>query len=180
MTSFEALARSRESCRAYDPSRRPAREVLEQCVRIAQNAPSACNSQPWSVVIANSERLTAAVAPCLQTMGINGFTSQCPAFFVLFEEKAQLIRRVGIERDSQFYAQMDVGLAAAHICLAAEDLGLSTCIIGAFDEEMLLKALGVGEPHGRVRLVIAAGYAAKEGRREKVRKPIGDVLTYLE
>lgn len=180
MTSFEQLARSRESCRAYDPSRHPSREVLEQCVRIAQNAPSACNSQPWSVVIANSERLTQAVAPCLQTMGINGFASECPAFFLLLEEQAQLIRRVGAERDSQFYAQMDVGIAAAHICLAAEDLGISTCIIGSFDEQMLRDALELGGSHGRLRLVIAAGYAAREGRREKVRKPLGEILTYLE
>ena len=174
MESFELLARRRESCRAYDPDRRPTREQLTKCVAVAQNAPSACNSQPWSVVAVNSEAMTAAVAPCLQTAGLNKFASACPAFFIVTEEPARLMRRFEGSIDSQHYAQMDVGIAAAHLCLAAEDMGLS------FDEEMLRGAVSALEGRGPVRLVIAVGYAASEARREKSRKPLETVLTYVE
>lgn len=180
MESFELLARRRESCRAYDPDRRPTREQLTKCVAVAQNAPSACNSQPWSVVAVNSEVMTAAVAPCLQTAGLNRFASACPAFFIVTEEPARLMRRFEGSIDSQHYAQMDVGIAAAHLCLAAEDMGLSTCIIGSFDEEMLRGAVSALEGRGPVRLVIAVGYAASDARREKSRKPLETVLTYVE
>lgn len=180
MESFELLARRRESCRAYDPDRRPTREQLTKCVAIAQNAPSACNSQPWSIVAVNSEAMTQAVAPCLQTVGLNKFASSCPAFFIVTEEPARLLRRFESSVDSQHYAQIDIGILAAHLCFAAEDMGLSTCIIGSFDEAMLRGAIGALEGHGPVRLVIAVGYAASDARRDKTRKPLEDVFTYLE
>ena len=92
----------------------------------------------------------------------------------------RLMRRFEGSIDSQHYAQMDVGIAAAHLCLAAEDMGLSTCIIGSFDEEMLRGAVSALEGRGPVRLVIAVGYAASDARREKSRKPLETILTYVE
>ena len=92
----------------------------------------------------------------MQIRGLNKFTEKCPSFIVVCEEDAMLIGR---SEPDQKYASIDIGIAVAHLCYAATQQGLSTCIMGAFDPEALLKVLGITEPK-RVRLVIAVGYAA--------------------
>ena len=47
---FEALQRTRESCRVY--SDKPvSRELLTHLVEVAGLSPSACNSQPWRFIV---------------------------------------------------------------------------------------------------------------------------------
>lgn len=85
---------------------------------------------------------------------------------------------IGRSEPDQKYASIDIGIAVAHLCYSATQQGLSTCIMGAFDPEALLKVLGITEPK-RVRLVIAVGYAATEQLRPKRRKELEEIMTYL-
>ena len=82
----------------------------------------------------------------------------------------------GSVKDQQ-YAPIDIGLATAHLCLSATALGLSTCILGWFDEEKVKELLGdtVG---GRIRLIIAVGYAKEDSLRPKKRKPLEEILYF--
>ena len=57
MSDFFRLVQQRESCRNYQPGRYPTREQLVHCVEAARLAPSACNSQPWSFIVANHEAM---------------------------------------------------------------------------------------------------------------------------
>ena len=111
---------------------------------------------------------------------MNLFTDECPAFIIVAEEPAQLIARI---RDAvpseQIYAPMDIGLAAAHICLQATDIGLSTCIIGWFDADALRQVADIPADKP-IRLVIAVGYAAEDKPTKKIRKPLEDIVHYLE
>ena len=66
MSDFFRLVQQRESCRNYQPGHYPTREQLMHCVEAARLAPSACNSQPWSFIVANHEA-AAKVAPCVQS-----------------------------------------------------------------------------------------------------------------
>ena len=54
MSDFFQLVEQRESCRNYDPQKRPTKEQLVRCIQAAQLSPSACNSQPWSFLVINS------------------------------------------------------------------------------------------------------------------------------
>ena len=56
--------------------------------------------------------------------------------------------------------------------------GLSTCILGWFDDDKIRKLCDIEYP---VRLVITLGYA-KEGDplRKKVRKNLGELVSYKE
>lgn len=177
MTFWEA-AHNRQSCRCFS-ERRPDKEALIRCIETARLAPSACNSQPWSFAVVNSETLSPTVAKCTQSMGMNAFTSGCPSFIVVCEEPANLSAKLGGMVKKQTYAPMDIGLATAHICFAAQEQGLSTCILGWFNEKALKKVLEL--PHGtRIRLVIAVGYAADDRCRLKKRKPLEDILRYYD
>ena len=178
MKDFYTLAGIRESCRHY-AAKPVEKEKLIALVEAARLSPSACNSQPWSFVVVQGPSRCSRVAKCLQDRRMNKFTDECPAFIIVVEEPARLISRI---RDAvpseQIYAPVDIGIAAAHICLQATDLGLSTCIMGWFDQTALREAAGL--PGDKpIRLVIGVGYAADEKLREKVRKPLADLLQYV-
>lgn len=101
------------------------------------------------------------------------------AFAVLTETQAALKPFV-MERhgDSQYFAQIDMGILAAHLTLAARDEGVSSCILGMFDETKLRAALGIPDTE-RVRLVVSLGYAQEQDPlRPKIRKPIGETLKF--
>ncbi len=70
---------------------------------------------------------------------------------------------------------MDLGILSAHICLAAADEGLGTCIVGWFDEDKVKKVLEIPKSK-RVLLVITLGYPAKE-TREKRRKDLAEIVS---
>lgn len=170
--SFFELINKRESCRDFS-DKKVDKELLVKCIDAARLSPSACNSQPWSFVVVNSEEKSPLVAKCTQTNGINKFTSNVPAFIVICEEEAKLIGRI-----SQEYAGGDVGIATINICYAATELGLSTCIMGSVDHDMLKEVLNLPE-NKNIRLVLAVGYANNDKVRNKVRKSIDEIMTYI-
>ncbi len=170
--SFFELINKRESCRDF-MDKKVDKELLVKCIDAARLSPSACNSQPWSFVVVNNEEKSLLVAKCTQTAGLNKFTNNVPAFIVICEEEAKLIGGV-----SQKYAQGDVGIATINICYAATELGLSTCIMGSVDREKLKEILGLTE-NKNIRLVLAVGYANNDKVRNKVRKPIDEIMTYI-
>ena len=177
MSDFFQLVEQRESCRNYDPQKRPTKEQLVRCIQAAQLYPSACNSQPWSFLVINSPEKAAVVAASTQCAGFNKFTDNCPSFIAVCEEDAYLMGDP--QHPNQKYADIDLGIAVAHLCYAAKQQGLSTCIMGAFDKKMLLEGLGITEDK-RVRLVLSVGYAANDQLRTKKRKPLEQIMTYID
>lgn len=178
MDSFFKLASARQSCRNYNPDKKVSREELTACLEAARIAPSACNSQPWSFHGVLSHDKAKLMGLYLQKLGLNKFAEKCPCFVVVVEEKAKLIARIAGKMSSQEYASIDIGIAAAHFCLAACDMGLSTCITGCFDEGKIKELLDIPKSK-RVRLVICVGYAADDDKlRPKVRKNLEDIVTF--
>ena len=174
---FDLIAR-RESCRAYAPT--PVeREKLLRCLEAARLAPSACNSQPWHFTAVTEPSLVKSLAPCTQGGAMNRFTSQAPAFVVVTEEQANLTARLGEKIKDQQYAQVDIGLATAHFCLAATAQGLSTCILGWFDEDKVRELLSIPKAK-RVRLILCVGYAQTDEIRPKKRKALEDIAAFRE
>ena len=177
MSGFFDLALKRQSCRKYNPALRPEKEKLLACVETARLSASACNSQPWHFTVVNDPDVSPKVAKCTQNMGINKYTDDCPAFIIISEVTAVLSALIGSVIKSQHYAQIDIGIAATHLCFSAQEQGLSTCILGWFDEKKLSKFLNL--PGDRIRLVIAIGYSKNDQLRSKVRKPLAEIMDYI-
>lgn len=176
--TFMELVQRRESCRQY--ADRPVEKgKIMACMEAARLAPSACNSQPWHFVVAAGDSLPKQVAACTHDNGMNAFTDHVPVFIAIVEEKAKLISRIASSLPEQAYAPMDIGIAAAHICLQAAELGLSTCIVGWFNDEKLKECLSL-PPEKHIRLLIAMGYAATDERHTKIRKPLDEIVQYQE
>lgn len=176
MDTLSAI-QARESCRQY--SDRPVeREKLLQCLEAARLAPSACNSQPWRFVAVTTPELAVQLAPLTQRLGLNRFADQVGTFVVVCEQPAYLSAKITERQPNQKYAQMDVGIAVAHFCLAATSLGLSTCILGMFSEERVRALLAIPE-ESTIRLILAVGYAATDTLRAKKRKPLEEIAQIL-
>ena len=176
---FETLQRARESCRAYSP--RPVeREKLQKLEEIAALSPSGCNGQPWRFIIVDEDGPKAGLVEALDDDGLTGcpWGGQVPAFIVIYEAVSQVMPKVKERYGTQRFAQLDIGMAAMSLCLAATDMGLGTCMIGTMSQNGMQRALGI--PEGRpVRLLIAVGYpAVQSAPRPKARMPLDQILTW--
>ncbi|MBR5808513.1 MAG: nitroreductase family protein, partial [Clostridia bacterium] len=64
-----------------------------------------------------------------------------------------------LKANGQF--ETDAGAAGTIICLAAEELGLSTCWLGAIKRNEIKELLGISEKYGLLYL-IAVGYSEQK------------------
>ncbi len=155
------LLRSRRSIRSFT-DRPVSAEDTTRCLEAARLAPSACNAQPWTFVVADDPVVKNRLADAAFS-GIyanNRFAKQAAVLVAVVSEKANFMSRIGGEFRGTHYYLIDVGIAIEHFVLQAEELGLATCWIGWFNEGGVKRTLGI--PKGRkVDILLALGYAAK-------------------
>lgn len=169
------LARTRQSCRAYDAAHPVEEEKLLACLEAARLAPSACNAQPYHITVARGATAE-AVGAATRSMGMNGFTREAPVFLVISEAAYNQTAAVGAKVKGQDYRSVDIGIATAYLTAEAQSQGLSSCILGWFDGKKLRQLLDLKGP---VRLVIALGYAkADDSLRPKKRKALNQLVTW--
>jgi len=174
---FYNLVFKRQSDRAFkDMPVEP--EKIKKILECARMAPSACNAQPWKFIVIDDPVLKNSVADALysKVLSMNHFTKQAPVHIAIIEEKANFTSKAGSVVKRKHFPLIDIGITAEHICLAAADLGLGSCIIGWFDEKRVQKLLQV--PSGRrIPLVILLGYPSGK-TRTKNRKDLEEIVSY--
>ncbi|MDR1516805.1 MAG: nitroreductase family protein [Dysgonamonadaceae bacterium] len=178
MTDFLKLVSGRQSDRSFDPCHPVEKEKIERIVEAVRLAPSACNSQPWHLIVVDEPELKNKVADTTSSrvLGMNHFTKQAPVHIVLVEEKVNFSSGVGGWIKKKDYAQLDLGIAAAHIALAAHAEGLGSCIVGWFDEKKMRQLLNIPESK-RVWLDIVIGYGT-QALRTKKRKSREEIVSF--
>lgn len=177
--TFQELINHRQSVRKY--REKPVEQgKIEKIIEAVHIAPSACNSQPWKLIIVDEPDLKNEVAKATfsKTVAFNKFAVEAPVIAVLVIEKAKLIAQIGGSIKNQEYPMYDIGIAAAHFCLQAEELGLGTCMIGWFDQKKIQKLLKIPEKR-KVGLVITLGYPPEDYKfRKKIRKPVEEICGF--
>lgn len=140
--------------------------------------PAEEETQPVHFVVVDELGLKDKVADAASArlLGMNHFTKQAPIHILLVEEKVNLSSGIGGVIKDKHFAYVDIGIAAAHICLAAEAEGLGSCILGWFNESKIKKLLNIPDSK-RVILDILIGYPAQELRPKK-RKPTNEIVSY--
>ncbi|OYT17613.1 MAG: NAD(P)H nitroreductase [Bacteroidetes bacterium 4572_77] len=178
MSHFSALINKRESTRAYKST--PVEEIkLARCLEAARLAPSASNSQPWTFIVVNEPQLKQQVAQATfsKTVSFNKFTLESPIIIAVVTERSKIMAQMGNFLKKQQYNLIDIGIATEHFCLQAAEDGLGTCIMGWFDEKKIKSLLNVPK-NKRINIVISLGYPADEDIREKIRKPLNQIVRY--
>ncbi len=178
MKTFLDLARSRQSDRAFDATRPVEKEKIERILTAAQLAPSACNAQPYRIIVVDDPELKNKVADTTSSkvLGMNHFTKQAPVHMVIVEENPNLTSGIGAVVKDKHFSYIDIGIVAAHITLAAADEGLGSCILGWFDEKKLRTLLDI-PARKRILLDIVIGYSTQP-LRDKKRKDDDKVVGY--
>jgi nitroreductase len=176
--NFIDLVKSRQSDRAFDPNRSIDRAIIERILEAARLAPSACNAQPWKFVVVDDAALKNQVADCTSSkiLNMNHFTKQAPVHILIVEERANFTSSFGSLVKKKEFPQIDIGIAAAHLCLAAQAEGIGSCVIGWFDEKKLKSLLGVPSSK-RILLDIVLGYSMQP-LRDKKRKTASEVISF--
>lgn len=172
---FSKIIYERQSCRKYDPTRDVEKDKLARVLEAGRMSPSACNGQPYLFTVCRGESAR-AIAGCVSGMGMNKFAKDVPVFLVLSERPYVATAALGAKAKGNDYRSLDIGIAAAHLVCAATEEGLSTCILGWFDDAAVRRICSLDAP---VRLVIALGYAdPTDSLREKKRKSEDDLIVY--
>jgi nitroreductase len=134
--AFLDLVKARQSVRGY-LDKTVEREKIERCLEAARLAPSANNSQPWSFIVVDDPKLKEAVAEKTfdKLISFNRFSLQSPVLILIISERPSFLSRIGgAVKDKQF-SLIDIGITAEHFCLQATEEGLSTCMLGWFNEK---------------------------------------------
>ncbi len=143
------------------------RDKIILCLEAARLAPSACNSQPWKFIVVDDMELKDELcrAAFSGIYSMMSFARMAPLIVAVVSEKAKFLERIGgLLRDTRFYL-IDIGIAAEHFVLQAEELGLSTCWIGWFNEGAVKSILKVPRDR-RLDVLIAVGYRDDAKQRQ--------------
>jgi len=109
--------------------------------------------------------------------GMNAFADKAPVMIVISEEPYVKSAALGAQIKHNDYRSMDIGIVCAYLTAEAAAQGLSTCILGWFDDEKIRSLCGLEYP---VRLAIALGYAASgDPLREKKRKAMQELVSFI-
>jgi nitroreductase len=158
MTVDDAI-RIRKSVRAYadEPI---GQDTLRQIMEQVRLAPSARNLQEWRFVI-----VTDPVKRTMLGEAANGqrFVGEAPVVIVACAETDGRLMSCG---HPSFL--VDVSIAVDHLMLAATDVGLGTCWIGAFDPARVREILGIPKSV-EVVAVLPMGYPANPKPEQKQR-----------
>jgi len=139
--------RDRRSIRKFKPVPVP-QEQLMQVLEAGRIAPSAGNRQPWKFVVVTDEQTRAKLVPMCRNQE---FVGQAGAVIVACAPDP-----------SMKWHMVDVAIAVDHMTLAAQELGLGTCWIGAFEPDPVKELLGIPE-EVKVVCVLPLGVPDMEG-----------------
>lgn len=167
--SYFDLIEQRHSVRSYksDPVEE---EKLNKILEAARLAPTACNAQPFKVVVI----YTKDHEEQLKKIYGREFFVQAPVVLGIFSAPKKGWSR----SDGKNYTDVDAAIVADHIVLAATELGLGTCWIGAFDAAAAREIIGLGEGYEPVTF-IPIGYT-DNNEFKKNRKALEDLVVYFK
>ncbi|MBI5035738.1 nitroreductase family protein [Candidatus Micrarchaeota archaeon] len=150
---FFDLVEKRRAVREFS-SKTVSKEQEEKLLKATMRAPSAGNRQAYRILAVKSAEKKEEIAfACLE----QEFIASAPLVLVFIALPEVSGAKYG-SKGRQLFSVQDATLAAAYCQLAAAELGLATCWVGAFEDEKLAKACGLKENEKPVA-VVPVGYA---------------------
>ena len=164
---FSGLVKKRYSVRSYK-SVPVEDDKLQQVLDAACIAPTAANRQPFQLIVIH----TAGREAELGRIYSQPWFVQAPVVVCACGTPA----RAWVRRDDKNYCNVDVAIVMDHLILAATDLGLGTCWIGAFNPTAAREVLGLPDDVEPI-VFTPLGYP-NDQPRPKTRKPLSELVRY--
>ncbi|MHC3129057.1 MAG: nitroreductase family protein [Candidatus Bathyarchaeota archaeon] len=135
MDVLEAI-NERRSIRAFTDEKVSEKDV-ERLIDAARWAPSAGNTQPLELVVVKDKEMKRKLSEAALNQT---FIQKAPVVIVVCADLNRSSRGYG-SRGKHLYSLQDTAAATENILLAAQELGLATCWVGAFREKEVAKAV---------------------------------------
>jgi nitroreductase len=163
--SFTKLIQDRYSVRGYNPDPIPEDRLL-QVLEAARTAPTAANRQRFQLIVIHTEGREQE----LRRIYDRDWFVQAPVVICACRYPMDPARQ---RKD---YTDVDIGIVVDHLILAATELGLGTCWIGAFDPAAAREILGIPDEVEPV-IFTPLGYPDAPPRGTE-RKPLSELVRY--
>ena len=151
MTFYE-LAKSRYSVRSF-AEKMIADGELSAIIAAGRVAPTACNNQPQKIYIVKSkEKLEELRSVCR-------FTFNAPLVLAVGYDKERDWKNRRMPGYSS--GETDAAIVLTHMMLAAWEMGIGSCWVGAFAEDKVKEALSLPESV-RITALMPLGYPAAD------------------
>lgn len=153
--NFFELINARHSCREFE-EKPIEKEKIDFILNAVQQAPSAGNLQAYFVKVVTDKE----TAEKLTTSAYGQeFIRQAPLVLVFFTAPELSAAKYG-DRGTRLYCIQDATIACTYAQLAATELGLASCWVGAFDVYGVERCMKAEWPWRAVAM-LPIGYSSK-------------------
>jgi len=187
--------RTRRMIRSYDPDRCVPRELLDELLALAVRAPSAGHTQGWQFVVLESADARARFWAATSEREPDAWLARmrtAPALVLCLADKQAYLDRYAqpdkgwTDRDEARwpvpYWDVDAGMAAMILLLAATDAGLGACFFGVPPGRHDAVRAQFGLAGLRLVGVVSLGFPAPDMRSPSLRRgrrPLADVVRFV-
>jgi len=158
MPDFSQVITQRRSIRKYQGKEVP-EAALNQILEAVKWSPSWANSQCWEVVVVKDQALKEALKDTLPPTNPGGPAMVNAPVVLAVCGKTNSAGYYKGQAPTKFgdWLLFDLGIATQSICLAAQNLGLGTVIVGLFNHDQAKQVLGLPAGYELV-VLIPLGY----------------------
>ena len=153
-------------------------QTLDAILEAGRLAPSWGNTQTWRFVIVQDNKVKTQLADSATALGSrnNSVLKQAPVVIAACAEMNRAGYREGKPTTDKegYWFMFDAALALENIVLEAQELGIGTLYIGAFDAKKAGSVLGVPEGYSCV-ILLPLGYP-NEQPEARPRKDISEIV----
>ncbi len=166
---FQELIKKRYSVRAYKSDEVP-EDVINMIMEAARLAPTAANRQSFKLFVVK----TAGFKDELKKIYPREWFVQAPYVMGI----CGIPDGNWVRSDGRNYVDVDSAIVMDHVILAATDLGIGTCWIGAFDPDAAKKYLELPSEMEPIAFT-PIGYPA-DTPGVKRRKPVDELVRFIK
>jgi nitroreductase len=134
MMEFFDVINKRQSIRSYK-SNRIEKEKLDKILEAARIAPTAKNLQAFKIFVIDAKNNKEKI----KKIYTRDWFADAPLLILVCSNPG----KNWVRNDGKNYSDVDAAIVMDHIILAATDLGLGTCWVGAFDKNAVIELLGL-------------------------------------
>lgn len=168
--NFQSLVAQRYSVRSYT-AEAVSEDDIQYLLACARLAPSAVNFQPWHFYVVRSEEAKEGLRACYD----REWFRTAPLYIVCTVRRDLSWKR---KSDGKDHGDIDVAIAAEHICLAATERGLGTCWVCNFDGARCQEVLQLPANEEAVVLLPVGHVAPKAEAKPKQRKEWEELVSW--
>ena len=170
--NFSKLASERFSCRKFK-EQEVEQEKIDEILRSAMVAPTAVNKQPQRILVLNDKEKLKKLDECTKY----GFNA--PLCFVICYDRDKAYNR---GYDGKNSAEIDASIVTTHMMLQAQDLGLGTTWVMAFNPIAVRECYSIPD-NLEILALLPTGYPAEDVQVSPMHSKfidIKDMVSYNE